>query len=69
MPAEQPIQIKDLYPDFTDKQLADAETKLRRFVHVLAEIYEERNALQNLTARQSSPNIPSERSNPTNQPS
>jgi hypothetical protein len=64
MPEKQPIQIRDLYPDFTDEQLAEAESKLRRFVHLLAKIYEERNALQDLTARQSSPTIPSERSKP-----
>lgn len=64
MREKQPILIKDLYPDFTDEQLAEAETKLRRFVRVLAKIYEERNAAENLTAGQSSPTIPSERSKP-----
>lgn len=62
MPEEAPIRIKDLYPDFTDRELAEAETKLRRFVRVLAKIYEEGNAFQDLTAPESSPTIPSERS-------
>jgi len=69
MPDKQPIRIKDLYPGFTDKQLAEAETKLRRFVRVMAEIYEERNAIKDLTADHRSPKIPNERSTPTNQPS
>jgi hypothetical protein len=60
-----PIRIKDLYPDFTDEQLAEAETKLRRFARVLAKIYKERNgADEDLTAGCGSPTIPSERSKP-----
>jgi hypothetical protein len=69
MPEKQPIRIKDLYPDFTDEQLAEAETKLWRFVRVMAEIYEERHAIKDLTAHHSSPKIPNERSTLTNQPS
>lgn len=48
MPEEQPIEIKQLYPHFTDEELAQAEANLRRFVHVMTEIYEERKCLRGI---------------------
>jgi hypothetical protein len=68
MPGDQPINIKQLYPDFTDEQLAEAEANLRRFARVLAEIYQERAGKRDLTVADSLPIIQIERSNPTNQP-
>lgn len=39
---KQPISIKQLYPEFTEEQLAEAEANLRQFAAVLLKIYEDR---------------------------
>jgi hypothetical protein len=70
------ITIRDLYPNFTDEQLQQAETTFRRYIAVMARIYERVRAEQgieeatrlaygdgNLTVPASSSTIPDERSN------
>jgi hypothetical protein len=37
---QDPITIKDLYPEFDDKQLAEAEANLERYVAIIWRIYE-----------------------------
>ena len=70
-----PITIRELYPDFTNEQLAEAETTFRRYIAVMVRIYERvrveqgpaaasRLAHGDLTAPQESANVPVERSNP-----
>lgn len=66
MPEEKPISIKELYPDFNDDQLKEAEANLRHFARVLMEIHRDK---PDLTVSGTLHNIDAERSNPTNQPS
>jgi hypothetical protein len=80
MKTQDSITIRELYPDFTEEQLDQAEATFRRYIAVMTRIYarvrEEqgpeaatRLALGNLTDSESSSTIPNERSNPhTNQP-
>jgi hypothetical protein len=71
-----PITIRELYPDFTNEQLAEAETTFRRYIAVMVRIYERVRAEQgpeaatrlahdDLTTPQGSANVPVERSKPT----
>ena len=74
------ITIRELYPDFTEEQLEQAEATFRRYIAVMARIYRRvreeqgpeaatRLASGNLTVSESSSTIPNERSNPhKNQP-
>jgi hypothetical protein len=67
-----PLTIRDLYPDTSDEQLAEAERNLRRYVQIIWRIYERLKSegkswpglgTTNLTAGPGSSNIPTERSN------
>jgi hypothetical protein len=71
-----PITIREVYPDFTDEQLAEAETTFRRYIAVMVRIYERVRAEQgpeaatrlahgDLTIPRGLANVPLERSNPT----
>jgi hypothetical protein len=40
--AEKKISIRDLYPGYSDQEYEEAEARLRRYVEILAEIYESR---------------------------
>jgi hypothetical protein len=40
MNTEPSVTIRDLYPDFTEEQLQEADANLRRYVAVLVRIYE-----------------------------
>lgn len=74
------ITIRELYPEFTEDQLEQADATFRRYIAVMVRIYtrvrdEEgpeaatRLAFGNLTDSDSSSNIPNERSIPNrNQP-
>jgi hypothetical protein len=75
MNTQDPITIRELYPDFTEEQLEQAEATFRRYIAVMTRIYtrvrEEQGheaatalALGNLTVSESSSTIPNERSNP-----
>ncbi len=75
MNTQDPIPIRQLYPDFTDEQLEQAEATFRRYIAVLTHIYtrvrEEqgpeaatRLAHGDLTVPASSFTIPDERSDP-----
>ena len=76
MDREQQITMREVYPTFSDEQLADAETTFRRYVAVMVRIYERVRAEQgpdaatrlangDLTVSHGSANVPVERSNPT----
>jgi hypothetical protein len=76
MKQESDITIRDLYPAFTEDQLAEAEATFLRYVAVMVRIYERVRAEQgpeaalrlansDLTTPQGSANVPIERSNPT----
>lgn len=71
-----PITIHDLYPSFSDDQIAQAEATNRRYVAVMARIFERvrlergpdaagRLARGDLTAAGGSVTVPGERSNPS----
>jgi hypothetical protein len=62
MPHEDIITIQTLYPQMTEKELALAEANLRRFVAVLARIYEKDRT--DLTIPSGEAMIPTERSKP-----
>lgn len=75
MKAQLPITIRDVYPEFTEEQLQQAEATFRRYIAVMVRIYERVRAEQgpeaatrlatgDLTLSASSSNIPNERSNP-----
>jgi hypothetical protein len=75
MNTQDPITIRELYPDFTDEQLEQAEATFRRYIAVLTRIYtrvrEEqgpeaatRLSLGDLTVPESSSTMQKERSNP-----
>lgn len=70
------ISLRDIYPAFSDEQLASAEATFRRYIAVMARIYERVRAEQgpeaatrlaygDLTAPEGSANVPGERSNPS----
>lgn len=70
------ISLRDIYPAFSNEQLADAEVTFRRYVAVMVRIYERVRAEQgpeaathlaygDLTGAQRSANVPVERSNPS----
>jgi hypothetical protein len=40
MPDDLPVTIRDLYPDFTDQELEQAEANLRRYLAVLVRMAE-----------------------------
>jgi hypothetical protein len=40
MQQEQPITLRDLYPDFSDQQLEEAEANLERYLGVMLRIAE-----------------------------
>lgn len=75
MNTQDPVTIRDLYPDFTEEQLEQAESNLRRYIAVMVRIYErilceqgseaaKRLAYgEDLTLSPSSSTIPDERSN------
>lgn len=75
MNSPDPITIRDLFPHFTEEQLADAEAAFRRYIAVMVRIYERVRSEQgpeaarrlcygDLTDPASSSNVPGERSNP-----
>ncbi len=75
MITQDPITISELYPDFTEEQLEQAEATFRRYIAVMTHIYTRvrdeqgpeaatRLALGNLTDFETSSNIQDERSNP-----
>jgi hypothetical protein len=70
------ISLRDIYPAFDDEQLAAAEATFRRYIAVMARIYERVRAEQgpeaatrlaygDLTVPGGSANVPGERSNPS----
>jgi hypothetical protein len=75
MPKHQRITIRELYPDFTDKELKEAEANLKRYVQILWRIHERLKAegmplpslsgdsARDLTVPAGSSSIPTERSN------
>jgi hypothetical protein len=72
MKDQRPLTIRDLYPEFDDKQLEEAERNLRRYVQIVWRIYERLKAegkpwpglgTSDLTDRRTSATIPTERSN------
>jgi hypothetical protein len=76
MDRERKITIREVYPTFSDEQLAEAETTFRRYIAVMVRIYERVRAEQgpeaatrlangDLTTQPGSANVPVERSNPT----
>ena len=77
-PAEQTESnsLSEIYPDFTEEQLQQAEATFRRYIVVMVRIYERVRAEQgpeaatrlaygDLTLSSSSSTIPNERSNPS----
>ena len=71
MEDQHPITISDLYPDMSPEKLQEAEANLRRYVQILLRIHQRLNAEGktwprfpgDLTTRQGSSNILTERSN------
>jgi len=69
------LTVRDLYPDFSDEQLAEAEATLRRFAAILLRVYErtqaegipwatwDRPGDEALTESPDGSTIPNERSN------
>jgi hypothetical protein len=73
MPDPDPITIRDLYPDFRDAELEEAEANLRRYLTVLIRMAERLHAegrslseLAELTVLPERSNVQDERSNPSN---
>jgi len=76
MDREHKITLHEVYPTFSEEQLAEAETTFRRYISVMVRIYERVRAEQgpeaatrlangDLTTPQGSANVPVERSNTT----
>jgi hypothetical protein len=76
MDQESNITLRDLYPAFTEEQLAEAEATFRRYIAVMVRIHERVRAEQgpdaatrlangDLTGLRGSANVPVERSNLT----
>lgn len=70
MPSQQPITIRDLYPEMNDQELATAEANLRRYVAIIVKVYDRLKsegkswpAEPDLTGYVNHPTIPTERSN------
>lgn len=74
MDREHKITLREVYPTFTDEQLAEAESTFRRYIAVMARIYERVRAEQgpeaatrlangDLTDLPGSASVPVERSN------
>lgn len=70
METDSPITIRELYPDMTEQELAEAEANLRRYVAVIVRIHDrlkvERMTWQeptDLTLPADDSTIPDERSN------
>jgi hypothetical protein len=70
MNTEPPITIRDLYPDFTEEQLQEAEANLERYLRVIIRIAERLEAEGytpadlDLTARDAEGTLSVERSKP-----
>lgn len=78
--ANRKIEIRDLYPQYSPEELAEAEYNFRRYIAALARIYErmrekgitladlqaaeEEHGDEDLTSSEDGSTIPEERSNP-----
>jgi len=58
MRGHEPLTIKDLYPEFNDEQLAEAEANLQRFGQVLLDIFKERTNTKRVTALTDGQDLP-----------
>ena len=73
MDTQSPVNLRDLYPAFSDQELEEAEANLRRYLAVLIRMAERFasegrsiNDLANLTNSQETYRMLDERSSPSN---